>query len=275
MGQKNGVKPSAIVVADSLNERGDRRLTTMEVTMHRFVLAEFNTHRVFSRNSASSRAIPIAKRIRSVVDDPAMPLEWGANQAGMQAGELLPAETRAKCIAEWLVARDAAVASVAALDSLGLHKQVANRLLEPFLWHTVIVSSTEWDNFFRQRCSPLAQPEIRLVAEAMRDALAASKPRLLAADEWHTPYVQPDEEYLWPLSTRQMISVARCARVSYLTHDGRRDVARDVDLYDRLISATPPHASPFEHVARSQRLSEAKAPGNFEGWSQLRHELNL
>lgn len=262
-------EPSAKIVADSISPNEDR-LTTMEVVMHRFVLAEFNTHRVFSRNSASSRAIPIEKRMSAVLNDCAFPLKWGRNQKGMQAEEELSFEESCKARGLWERAATNAVLIAQELRELGLHKQVTNRLLEPFLWHTVVVSSTEWDNFFTQRCSPLAQPEIRQTAEAMREALRASKPQLVSYGEYHLPYVQDDEKSL-DLLKQVKFSVARCARVSYLTHDGVRSHEKDFELYERLRSASPPHASPFEHVARPSNL----ATGNFKGWLQLRHEVGL
>lgn len=266
------MEPSAKVIADSVAPNG-ARLTTMQVVMHRFVLAEFNTHRKFSRNSASSRAIPIQKQIRRVLDEPAMPIEWGSNQPGMQAGEQLDDDSIRRARLSWLKSRDDAVKAVQALDQLGLHKQVANRLLEPFMWHTAIVSATEWDNFFAQRCSPLAQPEIRVVAEAMREALDASEPTLLKVNEWHTPYIQPDERN-FTVDDRIALSVARCARVSYLTHEGHRDHNADFDLYDRLVTSSPPHASPLEHVATpliSTDVYPSEVSGNFDGWGQWRH----
>lgn len=256
--------PSASVICDSISPSG-ARLTTIEVTLHRFVLAELNTHRVFSRNSSSSRAIPINKQIDRVMNNPAVPMEFGANQKGMQASEIV--EDTQGALEAWLSARDAAVEHVRKLLDIGVHKQVTNRLLEPFMWQTVIVSSTEWQNFFSQRCSPLAQPEIRLAAEAMRDAYTGSKPVAVGEGEWHTPYVREEEADL-DLETKKRISVARCARVSYLTHDGKRDLSADLDLYNRLITADPPHWSPMEHVA-----TPGEGLGNFAGWKQLRHIL--
>ncbi|WP_336250090.1 FAD-dependent thymidylate synthase [Stomatohabitans albus] len=256
--------PSAAVICDSVSHTG-ARLTTIEVTLHRFVLAELNTHRVFSRNSSSSRAIPVAKQIERVMTNPAVPMEFGANQKGMQASELV--DDAEGAMAAWLAARDAAVEQVRTLQAIGVHKQITNRLLEPFMWQTVIVSSTEWQNFFAQRCSPLAQPEIRLAAEAMREAYDASTPAHVEDGGWHTPYIRAEEESL-DIETKKRISVARCARVSYLTHDGKRDLDADLNLYDRLISAEPPHWSPMEHVA-----TPGDGPGNFHGWKQLRHLL--
>lgn len=268
--------PTAKVIADSVEPMGSR-LTTMEVRLHRFVLAEFNTHRVFSRNSASSRAIPIEKRISEAVEDPAMPLHWGENQRGMQADREGDEHWIAACRREWLRARDHAVASAQYLSLIGLHKQVTNRLLEPFLWHTVVVSATNWMGFFEQRCSPLAQPEMRAAAEAMRAALDASQPKSLPYGAWHLPYVQPDELRDERLTTPDLcrLSVARCARVSYLTHDGVRDWSKDFDLHDRLLGASPPHASPFEHVACAVGSDRCWHWGNFEGWAQLRKERGL
>jgi len=135
-------KPTASVIADSTSP-SRTRLTTLEVRLHRFVLAELNTHRVFSRNSASSRAIPIAKQIERVLTDPAVPLEYGSKRTGMQAGPPLDGDALVEAQQVWLAARDSAVAAAQDLLRLGVHKQVANRLLEPFMWHTVIVSSTD------------------------------------------------------------------------------------------------------------------------------------
>jgi thymidylate synthase ThyX len=260
--------PTASVVLDSLSPAGVR-LTTLEVTLHRFVLAELNTHRVLSRNSASSRAIPTAKQVRRLVDDPALPVEFGTNQRGMQAGEALTGEAHDAALRVWLEARDHAVAAAEQLFELGVHKQVVNRILEPFMWHTVILSGTDWDGFWQQRCSPLAQPEIRVAAEAMRAAFDASEPAPLAEGGWHTPYVRDDEADL-DVELRKRISAARCARVSYLTHDGRRDLAADEELYERLVTADPPHWSPLEHVATP---AADPVPGNFHGWRQLRHSV--
>lgn len=262
--------PRAAVIADSISPAG-ARVTTIEVTLHRFVLAELNTHRAFSRNSASSRAIPIAKQIRRVQEDPAIPVEFGADQRGMQAGQPLTGTAHEEALNTWLEARDAAVEAVQSLAALGVHKQVSNRLLEPFMWQTVIVTATDFDGFWLQRCSPLAQPEIRTAAEAMRAAHQASTPAPLAAGDWHTPYIRPEETDL-DADARRRISAARCARVSYLTHDGRRDLEADETLYARLVTADPPHWSPLEHVARPLVEGEEHL-GNLRGWRQLRHDV--
>ncbi len=289
----------AKVLADSLSPAG-HRLTTLEATFPRFVLAEFNTHRVFSRNSASSRAIPIFKQLRRVLEHPYVPIEFGANQPGMQAGAPLEGEARLAAEGEWLGARDDAVRHVlaliagpdevapdedlaAALDRverlykgedrpegwLNVHKQVANRLLEPFMWHTVIVTATEWDNFFNLRCHGDAQPEIRRIATAMRDAREASEPAALGDDEWHLPLIRPeDREQVDSLEVLLKVSAGRCARVSYLTHAGQRDLSADVELHDRLISSG--HMSPLEHPAQP---ADDEWHGNFHGWRSYRKTI--
>jgi thymidylate synthase ThyX len=268
-------EPSAKVIEDSISPEGVR-LTTMEVVFHRFVLAEFNTHRMFSRNSASSRAIPVKKMLKRVEEDPALPLSWPMEQSGMQGGEsLTPGEIK-YCEQYWLQARDVALMAARSLTDHQLHKSVANRLLEPFMWHTCIVSSTEWDNFFGLRCNPLAQPEIQAVAYAMQGALLLSTPNKVGYEgEWHLPYIQ-DDEIDMPTSTLCKVSAARCARVSYLTQDGHREIEKDIELYERLTAADPPHSSPLEHVAtpiNPHDHTQGRAVGNFTGWAQLRHQV--
>lgn len=260
----------------------------MEVTLHRFVLAELNTHRAFSRNSASSRAIPIQKQIEKIVNSPAFPVEFGSNQAGMQAGPPLEGKALRKARKQWGRASRSAIRHTKKLQKLGVHKQVANRLLEPFMWHTVIISSTEWENFFIQRCSPLAQPEIRAAADLMRVAYDLSTPKFLSLGEWHLPYI--DDKDKWAVErivditnydnvwkTLCKISAARCARVSYLTQNGVRDVTEDIKMYDRLVSADPPHWSPLEHVATpaASGANIVSTAGNFIGFAQLRHNIEV
>jgi len=265
---------SARVIRDSVSPSGDR-LTTMEVTFPRIVLAEFNTHRAFSRNSASSRAIPVEKMLQRVKDDPFVPIYWGRNQRGMQAAEELDPEARARAERYWLEQRDHAVDVVMDLQRLDLHKQIANRLLEPFLWHTVIVTATDWSNFWGLRLGPEAQPEIRRGADLMWSAMDASTPRQLGWGEWHLPLVD-DEDDLRAAGYDQRglieVCVGRCARVSYLTHDGKRDPRADVELCRRLLSNG--HMSPFEHAARPMQGDERRPSlglhSNLHGWVQAR-----
>lgn len=271
---------SAAILLDSVSE-ANVRLTTMEVTFPRMVLAEFNTHRTFSRNSASSRAIPFAKQLERITKDPVIPVHWGKNQPGMQAHEELSPELRETARQDWLVARDFATLQAQELHRSGVHKQVVNRLLEPFMWQTVIVTATEWSNFFALRANPDAQPEIRTIAEMMQELYWSNQPKHLGLGQWHLPLIQPDE-LEWALANIELackVSAARCARVSYLTHDGRRDIEADVVLYDRLVSGG--HMSPLEHVATPcphaccdrnavPVLGQEQWHGNFRGWKQLR-----
>lgn len=244
--------------------------------MHRFVLAEFNTHRVFSRNSASSRAIPLAKQIEKVKADPAIPVEWATEKSGMSGGEPLEGYDAEHAEALWKAARTF-MANIAedlgkiGGDDKGVHKSIANRLLEPFMSHTVIVTATEWDGFFAQRVSPYAQPEIRVAAEEMLRVFNESTPVRLDYGDWHTPYILDEEYEQLDLEDRKKISAARCARVSYLTHDGVRDWLKDFELFDRLTSADPPHASPLEHVCTPAHPADPAHLGNLLGWHQLRH----
>lgn len=268
---------SAKVIADSINTLGVR-LTTMEVVMPRFVLAEFNTHRVFSRNSASSRAIPVEKRIRTVLANPFVPEAFAANKKGMQAGENLSDRKNTIARLLWLASAYMACFVAWGLSKVGVHKQWANRIIEPYCWQTVIVTSTEWENFFALRKSKDAQPEIRIPAELMEQAMLASTPERLKLGEWHLPYIFEEDrlqfsakgegKILW-WSDLAKISSARCARVSYLTHDGKRDPFADLKLAERLQSGG--HMSPFEHVAFATKVRGFY--GNFRSWKQFRKLL--
>lgn len=257
----------AEVLLDSVNPAG-QRLTTFVLRFPRFVLPEFNTHRMFSRNASSSRAIPTAKLMQQLGDDPVIPVEWGRNQSGMQAREVLDATGAAAAAAEWLRARDTALAHAEQLRATGVHKQIVNRLLEPWMWASVIVSSTTYDNFFTLRCHPDAQPEIKRLADLMRAAYQASSPVRRPAGEWHLPFVGDDDRALSPEEQRQ-VSVARCARVSYLTHGGTRDIEADKQLHQRLLDAG--HWSPFEHVAVA--AADDARFNNFCGWQAYRHQM--
>lgn len=252
----------AKIIADSIGP--SHRITTIAATFPRFVLAEFNTHRMLSRNAASSRAIPTGRQIEKAITHPYVPEQWGSNQRGMQAGGEIEDTLRAAAI--WREARDAAVRASAELFSLGVHKQLANRLLEPFLWTTVLVTATDWSNFFHLRTSNDAQPEFKSIALLMQNALADSEPRRMEAGEWHLPYVDENERLALSQFSAAGISAARCARVSYLTHEGTRDTAKDVALCDKLLRDG--HMSPFEHPAMC--LHVPARWGNFIGWKQYR-----
>lgn len=269
---------SAKVLRDSISPEGVR-LTTLEVTFPRIVLAEFNTHRVFSRNSASSRAIPVEKMLKRVEEDPFIPIYWGKNQKGMQAEQELSEWDQLMAKLEWLEAKDRAVEQVQKLLELGVHKQITNRLLEPFMWHTVIVSSTEWENWRGLRRNKDAQPEIRRIADMADEAIEASTPKLVDHGEWHLPLVDDYDRLVtdgFSLTDIVKICIGRCTRVSYLTHDGKRDPRADIELCERLLRSG--HMSPFEHAARPFTLYENDQAtchenpfcGNFRGWVQAR-----
>jgi len=262
---------SAKIIADSLSPDG-YRLTTFEVVFHRFILAEVNTHRVFSRNSASSRAIPVSKILEAVSNNCAIPLEFGTNQPGMQAGPPLKGTELDEAQGYWVEASLNAIQSAEKLAELGVHKQVTNRLLEPFMWHTAIISGTNFEGWFAQRNSELAQPEIHELAKCMLRAIEGSQPESVGLGGWHLPYIQ-DDEWGCPIEDLKRMSVARCARVSYLTHGGIRSHIDDFNLYEKLITADPPHWSPLEHVATPSRDWTCETSGNFGGWDQLRHLL--
>lgn len=273
---------SAVMVRDSIAPHGVR-LTTMQLKYPRFIHAEFMTHRVFSRNASSSRAIPVERMIQSIIDDTAMPVHWGKNQPGMQAREECDEliygfnfnsfdnrDDGVDKVAAWNIARDKAISVARAFHNAGYHKQVVNRLLEPFMHINVLVTATEWDNFFSLRIHPDAQPEIHVLAKRMKDQMDASTPTPLALNQWHLPYVSQEELESHPITTCIRLSVARCARVSYLTHDGATpEVEKDVALYERLVGSVPLHASPAEHQG-TPAIEPGLSFANFKGWIQYR-----
>lgn len=294
----------ARIIKDSISPAGIR-LTTYEVTFWRMMLAEFNTHRVFSRNSESSRAVPFLKRLARVLTDPYIPL-FTMEQSGMQGDDEITPATINRATNIWLNARTDAVNHAEALAELGIHKSIVNRLIEPWLYHTVVVTSTEWGGFWAQRDNLLAQHDIRVPAAIMHRLYDESTPTEVDYGEWHLPFITeadtPDDFSRARHHAKKVhgsgllthnrdvavaVSSARCARTSYLTHDGVRDMTKDVDLYFRLIRAKGwPHASPLEHPSTPCRFrstsegTEGCRPGrhrgNHRGWDQHRHlALNL
>lgn len=270
---------SAKVLADSLSPCG-ARLTTMEWTYPRCIHSEIMTHRMLSKNAASSRAIPIDKMIARIREYPFIPKVWGTHQSGMQAGAELDEAARQVAIDQWLDARDSAVRYAEGLQRLKLAKQIVNRVYEPWMFITIIVSATSWENVWGLRCHKDAEPHFQELAYKARNAMDASTPRVLGAGDWHLPLVDvigrgSDSDWgsarnlLFADQTFRIgsdetkdalrrieevlrkVSVGRCARVSYLTHDGKRDLQADIDLHDRLIVQQPAHASPAEHVAQA------------------------
>ena len=256
-----------------------KRITTLQLRLPRFILAQLNTHRVISKSTASSRAIPTSKLLEMVKNDAVQPVYWGKNQAGMQASEEVDAETKEKALQEWRLAALNASKTAEKLLELGLHKQIANRILEPFMWAETIVTATEWGNFFKLRLHEDSQPEIQELARCMKEAMDNSGP---VESKIHLPYITLDEmedyvqgsiavdsdslneclyQYFVP------ISAARCARVSYLNHDQSNPVIeKDLATAEKLLSAG--HWSPFEHQAYA--LPEVVPCRNFIGWKQAR-----
>lgn len=303
----------ARIEADSLSPRNSR-LTTAVATYPREVLAEAETHRMLqfnteldvhivassrtltqdmSKNSASSRAIPTSRMLRSIKDDPWVPFDWQLvnPQGGMQAGADLSPADREKAVAIWLRARDQQVANVEELHALGVAKQRANRLLEPFAFVTQVITATDvgWANFFTLRCHKDAAPPVQRIARMLYVAYRHSSARRLDYYQWHLPFLTDAEwdeahrsgDLAGPTKERwKAISAGRTARVSYLTHDGKRDPDLDVALADRLrvrSEADPVHASPFEHVCTPMSTwDESSHPeyvSNLKGWKQMRREI--
>lgn len=271
-----------------------KRLTTFELRYNRYIHSEFLTHRNISRNASSSRAIPIKRLIEEAALFPAIPYHWGKAQSGMQASEELSGETLEATKAAWHEARMAAVEYAQRMADLGAAKQVVNRILEPYTHITVVATASNYDNFFHLRQHRDAQPEIKVLADKMWDTLAKSTPKLLKHGMWHLPYVTDEERNRVekidfgkgtydgnPSFTNDdliKMSVARCARVSYLTHDGANpSFAADAALYDRLVGSSPLHASPTEHQATPvlpQDSDNTKHGGNLgAGWIQFRKTL--
>lgn len=264
----------AKVIEGSINKDG-KKLTTFELTYPRFIHAEVMTHRVFSRNSASSRAIPVHKILSNIWREMAEPIHWGKNQSGMQAKEEMTGIQRSLAKFLWRSAGYTAILFAWVFNQLGGHKQIVNRIVEPWSHITIILTTSELENFFELRDHPDAQPEIQELAKSMKIAISDFQYKVLNSDEWHLPYVTKQERRKYPLLTLIKISVARCARVSYLTHDGAvSGLEKDVILYDRLVGSAPLHASPSEHQATSVLTSDdLKYQGNFNGFIQFRKIL--
>ena len=292
------------IIKDSYNADLKSRLTTFELVYPRFIHGELMTHRMFSRNAASSRAIPIDKVIELLQTNPAMPVHWGKNQAGMQANTEIDNIEGAKLL--WLAARDSAISHAIVMRDMGLHKQIVNRILEPYQLMKTIVTATEFNNWFWLRAHPDAQPEIKELAEKMLEVYEQSTPQELFEDEWHVPYVNTqrsrhtgeffyideNDKYITAEEAR-MISASCCAQVSYRKNDGSLEKAHVV--FDRLINSVPVHASPVEHIATpitKEAIYRAMNPdadpegithvdikgypwsGNLRGWVQYRQLID-
>lgn len=270
----------AKIIADSISESGDR-ITTWELDYPRFIHSELMTHRMFSRNAASSRAIPIKTTMDLVENSPAIPKVWGLNQPGMQAKAVHEDSELCECV--WYKAAKRAVQSATELQELGLHKQIVNRVLEPFVHIKTVVTATEFGNWFHLRSHEHAQPEIQILSDKMLKWYEGSEPTLLKAGEWHTPYYmkgywKADEcevlvfdEVLGhhrgnTLTEAQRISASCCAQVSYRKLDGSQEKADKI--YDMLVTSERIHASPFEHIATPMEFSQEEFDECISGYTK-------
>ena len=254
------------IIADSINTATDDRITTFLCRYPRFIHSEIMTHRVCSRNAASSRAIPIARLIEMVENDPAMPVVWGKNQKGMQASKYL-SENETKDAKElWEEARDYAVGMAWELNHLGVHKQIANRILEPYAHIETLITATEWGNFFNLRCHKDAQPEFQKLTYDMIVAYNRSTPNTLYPGKWHLPFSDKGIQHWLSEENKRKVVVARAARTSYYNFEGEIDYVKDFTLHDDLLASG--HMSPFEHPAKAD--TESRWNGNFEGWIPYR-----
>ncbi len=267
-----GIK--ATIIQDSIHD--EKRIITYELEYPRFIHAELMTHRMLSRNAASSRAIPVAAMHKHIDESPALPVFWGKNQSGMQAKEELIGIDKEVAQAYWNEAKNEALYWASKLNEVGLHKQIANRGTEAYQMMKTIVTATEWDNWFWLRDHEDAQPEIRTLAQCMRIAMEMSTPMPLKMGEWHVPYVTRARcrfdamiQYFVDgqeisAEDAKMISASCCAQVSYRKSDDSLEKARAV--FKRLIESEPVHASPVEHQATPMNRRSAIFDTNFRYW---------
>jgi len=263
--KNNQKQPDSVIIADSISTLGKRMTTFLLPRFPRCLLAELNTHRMLSRNAQSSRAIPVERRISNILEDTYIPL-FTKNQKGM-VGSDIEEENARFAIDMWLHARDQMIANARWLSGCGIHKEMANRLLEPFARIPVLISGTEWDNFFLLRTSEDTAPDFRVVALSMLQQYELNKPMMVQDNDWHWVFRTHEiEEY--PLEEQLLICAARCARISYTLFDGSTNPDADLALGQRLIKSG--HWSPFEHIATPCHEGET---ANLRGWQSLRTRL--
>lgn len=260
-------------------------IATFILVYPRLIHSELMTHRVFSRNAASSRAIPTKAIIQNLREDPAEIVWWGKSMAGMQAKEELSGWQLKLAKLGWATARELAILSARFMNAVGLHKQIANRVLEPFQNIRVVVTSTEWNNFFALRNHPDAQPEFQLLASMMYPAMSASTPEVLQPGEWHIPYfrferdennkqlffidrmagLHPFRQY-YTVEEVLKISASMAAQESYRKSDSSLEKAEAI--WERLVGSAPVHASPTEHQAMAMKEPNVFAIGLSE-WGDI------
>lgn len=257
------------VIADSISPAG-KRITTVQKYYPRIIHAEEMTHRAIAKSASGSRAIPVEKVLANIKADPFVPSYWGVNQRGMSAKAELKGWRRWLAKKLWLTAGMTAVEFSKALSAVGLHKQIANRITEPWMHIHVVETATEWDNYFSLRISETAEPHMRDLALATLNAMNASVPKKLGINDWHLPYVLPEEADKFDVEILRKISVARCARVSYAKHGTTTpNVNEDMGLFDMLFESR--HMTPFEHQAKP--LEPWQTSGPFVGWEQFRKTI--
>lgn len=308
------------IICDSINNEihsnNQRRITTIEISYPRFIHSEILTHRDRERNSGSSRAIPWPVMCERISNDPVIPILWGMEKSGMQTGEEIPIKFRSLAIKLWLELRDKAIDTANKLHNIGdtwcdlvpnlqesgdsdikIHKSICNRLTEPWMWITVVMTATRWNNFFRQRCHPDAEIHFQKIAGMIKTSIENSIPTQLYEGQWHLPYITQNcileaEQYLktqldllseFPsnfslenelLQILKKVSVARCARVSYVQHnEKKKSIEKDVGLWDRLLKGSGlGHFSPFGHAAECMADYNHRS-GPFVGWKQFRKQF--
>lgn len=263
----------ATVIEDSVSSNGSR-ITTLKLRYPRIIHSELMTHRMFSRNAQSSRATPVRTMIESIRSNPYMPTQWRKAQRGMSPGEAFDAIDSAKCAKVWREQLESALNAAEQLAEIGAAKEHVNRLLEPFAFINVLVTATEWRNFFSLRLSVHAQAEMRRLAQAMKEARDTSTPE---CKDWHLPFVagdlRPSDPNGVPSKEAFMVSAARCARVSYLNFSNRvPTVEEDLDLASRLYRDR--HMSPFEHAALGL-TNKADRRMNLFGWKSARYMVYM
>jgi thymidylate synthase ThyX len=284
---------TARVIAKSYSSTTGIELTTFELEYPRIVHEQLLTHRQFSRNSSSSRAVPTAKMVAHIREFPGVPIFWGKNKSGMSAKEELPDSVKEEALAIWQEAIEANIGFAERLSSIGVHKQIANRPVDTYSTIKVIVSATEFANFYHLRLHEDAQPEIRVLAEAMRDASASVVAQVLRPGEWHLPYIntiidgdtvayQDTLGTVLTLEDAKIISASCCAQVSYRTTDFSIEKARII--YNKLVKEDIIHGSSVEHLATPMSAEDQPGithmtrnsdlySGNFRGWIQFRKLL--
>jgi len=304
---KTADRITAKIVLDSISPEGIR-LPSVHCKLPRIILAEINTHRVLTRNSRSTRAVPTSRLLSEVRKNPYMPIRYDGNKPGMQAGAALPRDAARECARVWKQSARQAADTAEKLFNLGLHKQWAGRVLEPYLFTDVLITSTNWTNFFGLRVHPDAQPEFECLARKVHEALEASTPRLLLPGQWHLPYIDAENDIelalryttenencgtdarllaVHVMKNLRLLSAARCARISYKPFNGENsEVAAELERAKKLMGP-PLHASPFEHQATPDMFTAGtvsddrgdreqitwvnrRLHGNFYGWVQNR-----